>query len=170
MDLWLRRVDRAAALARQYPFSAELMYFYRDIVQARLPISSPEAPRGFDTALDAFLDRLLADPGQCRRPLSLIVYREASRVLLCPYCDESRAIQPATCPVCSAARLLIHKDAEFPHMRVEACDSCATYVKAVDLNLDPGAIPEVDDLASVPLDIWAASHGYRKPALNLFGL
>ena len=51
--------------------------------------------------------------------------------------------------------------------RIEACDTCGLYQKRID---DPTAIFEVDDLASVPLDIWATENGYHKPAPNLFGL
>ena len=32
------------------------------------------------------------------------------------------------------------------------------------------AVPEVDELASVVLDLWAAEHGYTKLQPNLFGM
>jgi formate dehydrogenase maturation protein FdhE len=32
------------------------------------------------------------------------------------------------------------------------------------------AVPEVDELASVPLDLWAAENHYTKLKTNLFGL
>jgi FdhE protein len=53
---------------------------------------------------------------------------------------------------------------------VEACDSCRHYLKAIDLTLDGLAVPEVDELASVALDLWAAENGYTKLAPNLFEL
>lgn len=33
MNPWQQRIHRAEELARRYPVSAELMYFYRDIVR-----------------------------------------------------------------------------------------------------------------------------------------
>jgi len=31
-------------------------------------------------------------------------------------------------------------------------------------------VPEVDEIASLPLDLWAAEHQYTKLKTNLFGL
>lgn len=56
------------------------------------------------------------------------------------------------------------------HVRVEACDSCNTYVKAVDLTKDGLAIPVVDELATVALNIWVDEHGYTKLEFNILGL
>ena len=51
---------------------------------------------------------------------------------------------------------------EFPHVCVEACDSCGRYIKAVDLTVDGRAVPLVDEIATLPLNIWAEEHGYSK--------
>jgi formate dehydrogenase maturation protein FdhE len=53
---------------------------------------------------------------------------------------------------------------------VEACDSCHSYLKTVDLTKDGHAVPVVDELATIPLDLWAADHGYQKLRTNLLGL
>jgi FdhE protein len=57
-----------------------------------------------------------------------------------------------------------------PHVRVEACDTCRVYLKAVDLTKNGLAVPEVDEIAAVALDLWAAEHGYTKLQTNLFGM
>jgi hypothetical protein len=57
----------------------------------------------------------------------------------------------------------------FPHLRVEACGSCQRYLIDVDLGRDPRAVPEVDELAAVPLDLYAAEHGLLKITPNLMG-
>ena len=57
-----------------------------------------------------------------------------------------------------------------PHVRVEACDTCGVYLKAIDLTRNARAVPEVDELASVFLDLWATGRGYRKLQTNLFGM
>jgi formate dehydrogenase maturation protein FdhE len=138
MDPWQRRIERAEALARRFPFSAELMYFYRDIVRFQAGMEGQDVTplRGFSGELGAFFDRVVKDP-------------------------------PAAPNHCGHAGPRIYSDAEFPHIRVEACDTCGMYRKVIE---DPSAIFEVDDLASVPLDIWAVGNGYRKVTPNLFGL
>jgi len=73
-------------------------------------------------------------------------------------------------PLCCATPVRIYRDSEFPHITIEACDLCRRYRKCVDVTLEPEALPEVDDLASVPLDLWATANGYHKPKPNLFGL
>ena len=50
----------------------------------------------------------------------------------------------------------------FPAISLDACESCRQYVKSIDLDLERGAIPEVDDLASLPMDLWAIQEGYGR--------
>ena len=56
------------------------------------------------------------------------------------------------------------------HVRVEACDTCRTFLKSVDLTKNGLAVPEVDEVATLALDFWAAEHGYAKLQLNLLGM
>jgi len=81
------------------------------------------------------------------------------RRILCPHCAEE---DPAKLPRFSAD--------EFPHVRVEACDTCKRYLKSVDLTINGLAVPLVDEIAAASLDLWAAEHGYEKIELNLMGL
>ena len=55
-------------------------------------------------------------------------------------------------------------------MRVEACDTCKRYLKSIDLSLDARPIPEVDDLASLALDLWAVEEGYERIEPGLAGI
>jgi len=68
------------------------------------------------------------------------------------------------------SKLAIYTAKEFAHVRIEACDSCRCYLKTVDLTKDGHAIPVVDELAAIPLDLWAAEHNYQKLRTNLLGL
>ena len=43
-------------------------------------------------------------------------------------------------------------------------------MKAVDLRLLGDAVPLVDEIASVELDVWAAERGLSKIRLNVLGL
>jgi FdhE protein len=57
----------------------------------------------------------------------------------------------------------------FPHLRVDACATCQRYVIDVDLGRDPLAVPEVDELAAIPLDLYATERGLSKITPNLMG-
>jgi hypothetical protein len=57
----------------------------------------------------------------------------------------------------------------FPHLRIESCQSCERYLIDVDLSHDARAVPEVDELAALPLDLHAAELGLRKVTPNLMG-
>jgi FdhE protein len=61
-------------------------------------------------------------------------------------------------------------DVTFPHLRVEACASCQRYLIDVDLGRDPRAVPEVDELAALPLDLYATEHGFSKITPNVMGV
>jgi FdhE protein len=74
----------------------------------------------------------------------------AKRSLLCSLCATEWEYRRILCPNCMEEdkdRLPVYAAAEFPHLRVEACDACRTYVKAVDLSRNGRAVPEVDELA-----------------------
>jgi formate dehydrogenase maturation protein FdhE len=57
----------------------------------------------------------------------------------------------------------------FPHLRVDACASCHRYLIDVDLGRDGAAVPDVDELAALPLDLYAAEQGLAKITPNLMG-
>jgi FdhE protein len=59
--------------------------------------------------------------------------------------------------------------AVFPHMRIEACESCRRYILGIDLVTDPAAVPLVDEMAAVPLDLYARERGFSKITTNLMG-
>ena len=67
-------------------------------------------------------------------------------------------------------RLPIYTATQFETVRVEACDTCHTYLKSVDLTKDGHAVPVVDEIATVALNIWAEEHGYSKLEANLLGM
>jgi FdhE protein len=79
--------------------------------------------------------------------------------VVCPRCREER---PEKLPRYTAQ--------EIPWMRVEACDTCRTYLKSADLTVNAHVEPVVDELASVPLDVIAREAGYSKLAANLAGV
>ena len=96
------------------------------------------------------------------------------RMLLCCRCGESWIHQRMTCVGCgeqSTAKLPIYADAErLPHLRADACESCRRYVITIDLRQDPEAVPIVDELAALPLDLYAQDRGFAKIVPNLMGI
>ena len=57
----------------------------------------------------------------------------------------------------------------FPHIRIEACESCRRYLLSIDLATDLAAVPVVDELAAIPLDLYAREQGFSKITPNLMG-
>ncbi len=90
--------------------------------------------------------------------------------LVCAVCLARRPHPRGCCPGCAAERLAHYSAPDFPHLQLQACDACQQYLVLVDLSRDPEAIPEVDELAALPLDLWARDQGYRKLFPNLAGI
>lgn len=95
------------------------------------------------------------------------------RSLVCSRCVTEWDFRRILCPNCAEednTKLPRFSAEEFPHVRVEACDTCKRYLKSVDLTINGLAVPLVDEIAAASLDLWAAEHGYEKIELNLMGL
>jgi FdhE protein len=94
----------------------------------------------------------------------------AKRMLLCGRCLTEWEYLRVVCTSCGEQefeRLPVYTADAFPHVRLEACDTCKRYLKTIDLTKDGHAVPVVDDIASVTLDLWAGEQGYRRLRPNL---
>jgi FdhE protein len=97
----------------------------------------------------------------------------AKRSLICSLCATEWEYRRIVCPACgeeNVDKLPVYVAAELPHIRVEACDTCHRYIKTIDLTKDGRAVPVVDELAAIPLSLWAAEKGYEKLSSNLLGI
>jgi len=95
------------------------------------------------------------------------------RSLICSFCLAEWEFRRIVCPGCGAedpAKLPVYSAEELPHMRVEACDSCKSYIKTADLTRSALGHPVVDEIAAVALDLWAQMKGYTKLQANLLQL
>jgi FdhE protein len=95
------------------------------------------------------------------------------RSLVCSLCSSEWEFRRLVCPSCGEERndrLPVYSAAEFAYVRVEACETCHSYIKSIDLTKNGLAVPCVDEIASVSLDLWAEENGYRKIERNLLGL
>ena len=113
----------------------------------------------------------------CNRKPGLGVLRQqgdgSRRSLMCSFCLAEWEFRRILCPGCGEennAKLPVYTAEDFDYIRVECCDSCKRYLKAVDLSKNGLAEPVVDEIVSVPLDLWAQEHGYSKLERNLLGL
>jgi FdhE protein len=77
------------------------------------------------------------------------------------------------CPNCGEE----HKDKlpvfvadNIDYVRVDACDTCHSYIKSVDMTKNGRAVPVVDELATLSLSLWAQEKGYAKLEVNLLGI
>lgn len=108
-------------------------------------------------------------------PVAVVLRGEgggAKRWLLCSLCSVEWQFRRILCWNCreeDKEKLPVYTASEYSHVRVEACDTCRIYNKAVDLTIDGRAVPVVDDIATVDLDIWAEEHGYDRLATNIVG-
>ncbi|HXP93992.1 MAG TPA: formate dehydrogenase accessory protein FdhE [Candidatus Binatia bacterium] len=122
----------------------------------------------------------------------------AHRYLECSRCATAWPYPRMTCAACGesdTARLLVYSEigtaqaevsgkviketagmqpahppnAQFPHVRVDGCDSCSHYLLTIDLERDGRAVPLVDEIAAIPLDLYAKEHGMSKIVPNLVG-
>lgn len=94
----------------------------------------------------------------------------AKRSLVCGLCLTEWTYLRLVCPACGERRfdvLPVFTSDQVPGARIEACDTCRRYLKTIDLTRDGHAVPCVDDLATVSLDLWARDRGYARLRANL---
>jgi hypothetical protein len=111
------------------------------------------------------------------------------RSLVCARCGSSWSCSRSVCPACGEseeARLSMFAERwdelqstngrgdddeppVFPHLRIAGCSTCSHYLIEVDMARDARAVPEVDELTALPLDLYAADQGLTKITPNLMG-
>lgn len=111
----------------------------------------------------------------CGNAPELSVLREynngARRSLLCSLCSTEWEFRRVLCSNCAEQdkdKLPVFSAEEFPQARIEACETCKTYIKCIDLSKDGHAVPPVDDLATLPLDLWAQEQGFTRQQPNMY--
>jgi formate dehydrogenase accessory protein FdhE len=97
----------------------------------------------------------------------------ARRLLGCSLCGFEWRVNRILCPACfeeDPHRLPSFQNDRHPAVRIETCETCRRYVKSLDLSQDARPIPEVDDLVSLAMDLWAVDQGYTRIEPGLAGL
>jgi len=99
---------------------------------------------------------------------------EGQRFFECSFCGFEWPSERLKCPFCE------NKDHESLHYlyeegkevyRVDVCDKCKQYIKTVDsrkLNFEPDL--ELEDIATIHLDMMASEKGFKRPVPSPWGL
>lgn len=113
----------------------------------------------------------------CGFPIMCSLLREVgsgrARSSACSLCGSEWPTPRLGCLRCDeqkSEKLPLFTFEEFPHIRIEACDSCGGWLKSIDLAKDGEALPMPDDVFSSALNIWAAGQGYQSIGSHLFPL
>jgi formate dehydrogenase maturation protein FdhE len=156
-DFW--RGDRSGA---SHPLARALLRPYVELLHALGVRPEPGGRGGCGFCGGGFASAV-------RRPLG----DSARRALVCALCGAEEAVGRIQCPACAEgdpAKLPTFASERHPAARIEACASCRLYLKSIDLGVDGRAHAEVDDLASLALDLWAQDEGYRRLEPGLAGV
>ncbi|HEY6201520.1 MAG TPA: formate dehydrogenase accessory protein FdhE [Candidatus Limnocylindria bacterium] len=132
--------------------------------QGENPLQSPQA-RFCPTCGGSPQVSVFADSGE-----ALVT---GQRRLVCARCANEWVYPRMTCVACGeteSSRLVVLADPQqLPYLRVDACERCKRYIVSVDARLEGHAVPVVDEIAAIPLDIAAAERGFTKLTPNLMG-
>ena len=108
-------------------------------------------------------------------PLVGVLRREGDgkkRFLQCSFCSQEWDFRRILCAYCGEEqeqKLPVYVAEQFPQVRVECCDTCKQFLRTIDLTEQGNAVPLVDDLAAIPLSLWAQENGYSRIQRNLLG-
>ncbi len=95
------------------------------------------------------------------------------RRLVCARCANEWVYPRMTCVACGETesdKLVVFADPQqLPPLRIDACERCKRYIVSVDARLEGHAVPVVDELAAIPLEISAVERGFTKVTPNLMG-
>jgi FdhE protein len=161
-SIWQHQVD-SSQLASEYAFFAQaLLQPYAEFLAARagqVAEGSPPVCPFCGSKPQVAVLRPEGDGGKRSLLCSLCATEWNFRRLVCPNCGEE-----------NKDHLPVFAAGEFDYVRVEACDTCRTYIKSIDLTKNGNAVPMVDELATLSLNLWAQENNYRKLRPNLFGV
>ncbi|HIQ30909.1 MAG TPA: formate dehydrogenase accessory protein FdhE [Aquifex aeolicus] len=98
---------------------------------------------------------------------------EGTRFLRCGLCLSDWVYVRTKCVKCGNVEdntmdYFISEDIDYVSLQV--CQKCKHYIKVVDMRRDGFAVPELEDIATVSLDLWAGEKGLTKFERNILGM
>ena len=64
---------------------------------------------------------------------------------------------------------IVAEKPRLPHVSIDGCRTCSHYLLTIDCRRDPSAVPVVDELAALPLYVYAGERGLSKVVPNQLG-
>lgn len=98
---------------------------------------------------------------------------EGGRFLVCVLCGTDWLYNRNKCVNCGNEddnSMDYYYSEENRAVQLQCCHECGHYIKVIDMRIDGLAVPKVDDLATLALDLWAKERGFVRFERNLFGL
>ena len=163
-------------LIEHWRATSDLQFFAKAFLQPYASWLNEIGARPVDRSLRSGENRCPFCDGKPQ--VSVLQIKETSsesggRDLICANCLSAWPFRRVVCANCgeeNPVRMGYYHSAEYDHVRVEACDTCKYYIKAVDLTKYGFAVPLIDEVASAPLDLWIRERGYTKIEINLLGV
>jgi FdhE protein len=93
--------------------------------------------------------------------------------LVCSLCFHEWEHPRGRCVGCGETaprKIAYYRADELPHIQVMTCDECRQYIHLIDREKEPRAEPDIDEVAALPLDVWAVERGFSKIQPNLVGI
>ncbi|MEW6003411.1 MAG: formate dehydrogenase accessory protein FdhE [Nitrospirota bacterium] len=142
------------------------------------------AERSINPFLEAYADRLKGHVNQeqwwrgycpvCGSAPTIGELRQdvGERFLQCSSCGFKWRFRRVVCPFCgnedSKKLRYFHTEKDGKAYRVDVCDECKKYIKTIDLReAGEEAIPLVEDMGTLHLDIIAQKEGYKRGVPNI---
>jgi hypothetical protein len=89
--------------------------------------------------------------------------------LVCSLCAAEWSFPRAQCPACGEQAVFFASE-RMDHVQTQVCERCSCYFHVIHLGKDPAAVPLVDEVAALAMDVWAVERGLRKVHPNLVGV
>ncbi len=183
------RAQRALLLAQSHPAAAPSLQFFAQLSQLQSENAPPEAYMQLTPTNppQAWLDRIAEElhptpqPAEapnlcphCSSPPQLGILKPQgdgqALYLACALCRHEWLFSRRHCPNCESESISFATAPQLPGYQTLTCDTCKIYLHILEQTKLPGLIPEADEIAAQPLDIWAIENGYRKLTPNLAGI
>jgi FdhE protein len=187
LEFFASLAGQLQSLAVHHRTAESALPYYLRWLEEHAPLPIAEAAEGYSAAStgpssefirNSLIHAFPIDPcPDCAGPPVVSLLRDAAhgsrRTNVCGGCLAESPAQRLGCHACGETdlqKMAVYRTEATDPARIDACDSCRTYLKTIDLTKDATACPIADDLASVTLDLWAREQGYHRPRPNLLWL
>ena len=183
------RASRALHLAHTHPASAPSLTLFAKLSELQSQSANRDAYRNLTPTPppEEWIERITeelnpspqpgAPPNQCPicgAPPQVGILRPEgdghALFLACALCRHEWAFSRKICPNCASENISFATAESLPGYQTLTCDACKIYLHLLEESKLPGCIPEADEIAAQPLDIWAIENGYHKLTPNLAGI